>query len=116
MKLAVLARSSRILVFGVAIAAKNILPMRPCTFCWHIGVPVVDLFSRWDSAYYANITMLGYPHQITATWAFFPGYPILIGMLGRFLAITVQLKLLPEVYLAGFLVSNLAFFGGVFFI
>lgn len=116
MKLAVLAMLSRVLVFAVAIAARNTLPMRPCTQCWDIGVPFVNLFSRWDSAYYANIAMLGYPHQITARWAFFPGYPILIGMLGRFLTITVQLKLVPAVYLAGFLVSNLAFFGAVFYL
>lgn len=106
MKLSVLALSSRVLVFGIAVAAKNTLPMRLCTYCWDIGVPFVDLFSRWDSAYYVNIAMLGYPDQITARWAFFPGYSILIEMLGRFFTITVQLKLVPAVYLAGFLVSN----------
>jgi len=113
--LAVLALSSRILVFGIAVAAKDTLPTRSCTQCWDIGVPFVDLFSRWDSGYYANIAMLGYPHQITARWAFFPGYPILIGMLGRFLTITVHLKLVPAVYLAGFLASNVAFFGAVYY-
>ncbi len=117
MKLIVaLALSSRFFVFGVAVVAKDALPMRSCTYCWDIGVPFVDLFSRWDSAYYANIAMLGYPHQITARWAFFPGYPILIGILGRFLTITVQLKLVPAVYLAGFLASNVAFFGAVYYL
>jgi hypothetical protein len=116
MKLAALALSSRVLVFGIAVAARNTLPMRPCTHCWDIGVPFLDLFSRWDSAYYANIAMFGYPHQITARWAFFPGYPILIGLLGRFLTITVQLRLIPAVYLAGFLVSNVTFFGAVYYL
>lgn len=114
--LAILALSSRVFVFGVALAAKNSLPMRPCTHCWDIGVPFVDLFSRWDSSYYANIAMLGYPHQITARWAFFPGYPIVIGTLGRLLSITVQMKLVPAVYVAGFLVSNVAFFGAVYYL
>ena len=115
-KLSALALFSRVLVFGVAIAAKNTLPMRPCTRCWDIGLPFVDLFSRWDSAYYANIAMFGYPHQIIARWAFFPGYPIVMGMLGRFLTTTLQMKLVPGVYLAGFLVSNIAFFGAVFYL
>jgi xanthosine utilization system XapX-like protein len=37
-------------------------------------------------------------------------------MLGRFLSITVQLKLVPAVYVAGFLVSNVAFFGAVYYL
>jgi hypothetical protein len=117
MKLLVaIALSSRVFVLGVAVVAKDTLPMRSCEQCWDIGVPFVDLFSRWDSAYYANIAMLGYPHQITARWAFFPGYPILIGMLGRFLTIMLQLNLVSAVYLAGFLVSNVAFFGAVYYL
>ena len=82
--------------------------MRSCEQCWDIGVPFVDLFSRWDSAYYANIAMLGYPHQITARWAFFPGYPILIGMLGRFLTIMLQLNLVFADYQAIYLEIELS--------
>ena len=114
--LAIIALSSRVFVFGVALAANDMLPLRSCTHCWDIGVPFVNLFSRWDSSYYANIAMLGYPHQITARWAFFPGYPIVIGVLGRFLSITLQLKLVPAVYLAGFLASNVAFLGATYYV
>jgi len=107
---------SRVFVFGIALAVKYVLPLRsPCRYCWDIGVPFVGLFSRWDSAYYANIAMLGYPHQINARWAFFPGYPVLIGMLGRFLSITAQLKIVPAVYIAGFLASNIAFIGAAYY-
>jgi len=90
--------------------------MRPCLHCWDIGIPFVDLFARWDSAYYANIALAGYPHQITARWAFFPGYPIVIGSFGRLLAMTAQLKLVSAIYLMGFLVSNAAFFGAVYYV
>jgi xanthosine utilization system XapX-like protein len=37
-------------------------------------------------------------------------------MLGRFLSFTVQLELVHAVYVAGFLVSNVAFFGAVYYL
>jgi hypothetical protein len=71
---------------------------------------------RWDSAYYANIALVGYSHQIIPRWAFFPGYPILIAITGRILTSITSLNTVQAVYFAGFLVSNAAFFGAMYYL
>lgn len=115
---------SRVLVFAVALAANSIFGVNPACIaekpvagisgCWDIGVPFFNLFSRWDSSYYANIAVSGYPNLIIPRWAFFPFYPILMGIFGRVLAIIPEIPLTLGVYLAGFAISNLAFLGSVY--
>lgn len=44
-----------------------------------------QLSTRWDSAYYVNIAMIGYPAGgISANYAFAPGYPTLIRLMNLF--------------------------------
>lgn len=106
---------SRAFVFTVAVATNSIFGPRSCADCWDIGFPFLNLFSRWDSGYYADIALHGYSRLVTANWGFLPGYPILMGILGRLLAVITQIQLLLAVHLAGFVISNLAFFGSVYY-
>jgi hypothetical protein len=75
-----------------------------------------NLFSRWDSGYYGDIALYGYPHSISAKWEFFPFYPILMGTVGRMLAITGLIPLTLGVYVAGCAISNFAFLGSVYYL
>jgi Gpi18-like mannosyltransferase len=107
---------SRLFVFAVAWLANLVLGVNPaCLRCGDIGVPFLNLFSRWDSTYYADIAIRGYPNVITQRWEFFPLYPIVMGIIGRSLAIVPGISLTVGVYVAGFAVSNLAFLGSVYF-
>lgn len=108
---------SRFFVFAVALAANSIFGVSPaCNRCGDIGVPFFNLFSRWDSSYYADIAIRGYPNLITQRWEFFPLYPLLMGIFGRFLAIIPEIPLTLGVHLAGFAISNLAFLGSVYYL
>lgn len=42
------------------------------------GLPWTDVLNRWDSAHYTAIASDGYSGQL---WAFFPGYPFIVGLL-----------------------------------
>lgn len=108
---------SRVFVFAVALAANSIFGVNPaCSRCGDIGVPFFNLFSRWDSSYYADIAVRGYPNLITQRWEFLPLYPILMGIFGRFLAIIPGIPLTLGVHMAGFAISNLAFLGSVYYL
>jgi hypothetical protein len=108
---------SRGFVFATAIATASIFGERPgCPQCWNIEVPLINLFSRWDSAYYTAIALRGYSNLIVPRWEFFPGYPLTMGSLGRLLTIVMPIPLVDAVYLMGFMVSNAAFFGSVYYL
>jgi Gpi18-like mannosyltransferase len=108
---------SRIFVFLVAVASNAVVGVNPaCRLCGDIGVPFFNLFSRWDSSYYADIAVRGYSGDINQRWEFFPLYPILMGVFGRLLAIVAGIPLTLGVNLAGFAVSNLAFLGSVYYL
>ena len=107
---------SRGLVFVMGIATASIFGERlPCQYCGDIGIPFINLFSRWDSSYYAEIALHGYSNLIVPQWGFFPSYPALIGFLGRLLSIVTPMPQDLAVYSMGFVVSNLAFFGSVYY-
>jgi hypothetical protein len=114
--LMVVAVFSRVFVYAVAVFAASVFGMRSCDFCSDIAFPFLNLFSRWDAGHYAEIALVGYSNLIVPKWAFFPGYPVLIGVLGRLLTATTQVPLDLAIYLAGFLVSNLAFFGSIYYL
>lgn len=114
--LIVVAIFSRVFVFAVAVFTTSVFGERTCDFCSDIAFPFLNLFSRWDAGHYAAIALVGYGNLIVPRWAFFPAYPVLIGTLGRLLTVTTQVPLDLAVYLAGFLVSNLAFFGSVYYL
>jgi hypothetical protein len=107
---------SRVFVFALAVFTASIFGEHLCHYCWNIGFPFLNLFSRWDSGYYADIAVDGYSNLIAPQWEFFPGYPILMGILGRLLTVTTHMPLNLAVHLAGFVVSNFAFFGSIFYL
>jgi hypothetical protein len=108
---------SRLFVFVVAVVSASAFGERPsCSKCWNIQVPLVNLFSRYDSAYYVNIAWHGYGNLIGPRWAFFPGYPIVIGSVGRLAALVSPLPLVLTLYVVGFAVSNIAFFGCIYYL
>ncbi len=107
---------SRGLVFAMGIATASIFGERLlCQYCWDIDIPLIGLFSRWDSNYYADIALHGYRNIIVPQWEFFPTYPALIGFFGRLMAMVTTMPLDLAVYSMGFVVSNLAFFGSVYY-
>ncbi len=107
---------SRGLVFVMGIAAASIFGERLlCQYCGDIGIPFIGLFSRWDSNYYAEIALHGYSNLVVPQWEFFPSYPALIGFFGRLLAMVTPMPQDLAVYSMGFVVSNLAFFGSVYY-
>lgn len=108
---------SRVFVFVVAWSSNQFFGINPdCRLCGDIGVPFLNLFSRWDSAYYVDIAIRGYSSLITQRWEFFPFYPLVLGILGRLLGVTLGIPLTLAVNLAGFAVSNLAFLGSVYYL
>lgn len=107
---------SRIFVFAVAFASNIIVGVNPaCSRCGDIGIPFLNLFSRWDSTYYVDIAIRGYSAEINQRWEFFPLFPIIIGILGRLFSIVPGVSLVVGVNLAGFILSNLAFIGSVYY-
>jgi Gpi18-like mannosyltransferase len=108
---------SRAFVFAVGILTASIFGERLlCQYCWDISIPFINLFSRWDSNYYVDIALYGYRNLIGPQWAFFPGYPALMALLGHLLAILTPIPLDFAMYSAGFTVSNLAFFGSIYYL
>jgi len=115
----VVAVLSRAFVFAAAVAANYIFGVNPrCNSfgCWSIDLPFFNLFSRWDSGFYADIALHGYGNQIVPKWEFFPLYPILMGIFGRLLAFTSPIPVDLAVHIAGFAVSNVFFLGSVYFL
>jgi len=110
---------SRLFVFAVAVASSVLFGLSPACKsigCWTISLPFFNIFARWDSGFYADIALTGYGTTIVARWEFFPLYPILMGILGRLIAFMFPIPLDLAVYIAGFLISNVAFFGSVYFL
>jgi hypothetical protein len=111
------AGASRLFIFMIAIASSSIFgePLY-CQNCWDIAVPFINLFARYDSGYYIDIALHGYSNSIVPRWEFFPGYPVTIGILGRGLAVLSPLPLELTLYTTGFIISNLSFFGCVYYL
>lgn len=107
---------SRLFVFSIAIAASSIFgePLY-CQSCWDVPVPFVNLFARYDSGYYVDIALRGYSNMIVPRWEFFPGYPVTIGIFGRILTVLSPIPLELVLYVSGFVISNLAFFGCIYY-
>ncbi|MFB3889502.1 MAG: mannosyltransferase family protein [Candidatus Bathyarchaeia archaeon] len=106
--------ASRLLVFTSAIVGFSVFGVRqslPNENLWSINVPVVNLFCRWDTAWYAQIALHGYPpgsSPVAQVWNWFPLYPVTMRGVGS----VFQIFLSPTeaVMVAGFLVSNALFF------
>ena len=112
----VLAILSRVFVLAVGVFSASVFGERSlCQYCWGIDLPLIGLFSRWDSGYYVDIAIRGYSNLITPQWEFFPFYPALIGI-GRLLTFAAPIPPELAAHLIGFVVSNLAFFGSVYYL
>ncbi len=76
---------------------------------------LINLFSNWDSKWYSQIALMGYPtgtNPLSGTWAFFPLYPVLMRLFGTpFLGFTSSAQ---AVLISGFLISNILFFTSIF--
>ncbi len=86
-------------------------PKIPTEQLWELGMPIVNLFSRWDSGWYAQIALRGYPsiiNPLSHHWTWFPLFPVSMRVLGQpFFGL---LNSIQAVILAGFLISNILFF------
>ena len=65
---------------------------------------LVDVWARWDSVWFLRIAENGYGAAEEAAAAFYPLYPLLVGLLGR--------VLFGHYVLAGVLISLSACLGG----
>lgn len=73
----------------------------------HVAVssnPLLNVWGRWDAVHYVDISTRGY---YGTDMAFFPLYPSLISLVGRFTGNHV---------VAGLLISNIAFFFGLYYL
>lgn len=82
---------------------------------YDIQIPILGLFSTWDSGQYCIIALSGYPPgniPLGVQWAWFPLYSFLIGDIGKiFFGVMSRIE---AVMLAGFLLSNTLFFSSLF--
>jgi Gpi18-like mannosyltransferase len=69
-------------------------------------VPLLNLFSRWDSGYYLNIAIYGYSELIQ--WAFRPLFPIVLRCLYSML-IRSEAPTSIELIIIGFILNNVLF-------
>ena len=108
---------SRILIFVVSMVGIQLVGTRwslPSEGIWNLNVPFINLFSRWDGGWYANIALNGYPAgnvPISGNWAFFPAYPTLMRGVG-----TLFFGTLPpftSALVSGFIISNVLFFAAL---
>lgn len=120
---------SRLLVMAAAVFGAGVLPLARVTRAgkppvlhafagWPLGGALNTLFSpllRWDSLWYVVLAHSGYnsaggiplsvdPHS---TAAFFPAYPLAVGLFGGFAS-------LGAAVIAGTLVSLVAFYAGLY--
>jgi hypothetical protein len=101
---------SRLFIFGAGIVGDLMMPTEEKHWVADPDSPFLSQWAKWDSQYYFDIATNGYwfrPEQ-QSNVAFFPLYPMLMMVLGKFLD--------NNVILSGFLVSNAAFFGVLVFL
>ena len=97
-------------IFGVGLVADTMLTTEPGHWIADPDSPFLSMWTKWDSQYYVDIATNGYwfrPEQ-QSNVAFFPVYPLLMRLVGSL----VQ----GNVILAGFIISNLAFFIALIFL
>ncbi|MEM3725533.1 MAG: mannosyltransferase family protein [Candidatus Bathyarchaeia archaeon] len=106
--------TSRFIVLVSAIVGYYTIGVRepfPNEGLWDLGLPVVNLFSRWDAGHYINIALNGYSVGLegpSEAWAFFPLYPLLMRITG--VPFAIFFSEFQAVAVAGFLISNVLFF------
>ena len=110
-KILIIGVSSRILIFVIALLGGLFLSST------HVfsAPPFINLFSNWDTKWYSQIALSGYPtgtNPLSETWAFFPIYPVLMRLFATpFFGVTSPTQ---AVLISGFLISNILFFVNLF--
>ena len=100
---------SRTLIFGAGILGDTMLPTEEGHWIADENSPFLSMWAKWDSQYYVDIATNGYwfrPGQ-QSNVAFFPLYPMTMQVVAKFLG--------GNLILTGFIISNLAFLGGLIF-
>ena len=102
--------ASRLIIFSVGMVADTMLPTDPGHWVASKNSPFLSMWAKWDSQYYVDIAQNGYWYrpEKQSNVAFFPVYPLLM----RLTAPLVN----NDVVMAGFLLSNAAFLGALFFL
>lgn len=101
---------SRLLIFVAAVLGDTFLPTEPGHWVADPHSPFLSLWAKWDSQWYVQIARDGYwfqPLQMSNV-AFFPLYPLGVRVLASFLG--------GNFVLAGFVLSNVAFFLALIFL
>ena len=110
--------SSRILVVAIFVLCSVLFTVSSQQPAAHLTnpLPIVNLFSRYDSGFYISIATNGYATM--PDWNFFPLYPATIKAVSLLFTpfyVTSVFSTQNAVELAGFIVSNVAFFFSVYF-
>ncbi|MGP6191920.1 MAG: mannosyltransferase family protein [Vulcanimicrobiaceae bacterium] len=94
---------TRLPIIFVAELASVVIGQRPGIHVAESSNPLLAVWGRWDAVHYLDIARRGY---VGTDMAFFPLFPLLIAVVGRFVGNDL---------IAGLLVSNAAFFFGLLF-
>jgi Gpi18-like mannosyltransferase len=101
---------SRLLIFSVGLVSSTMLPIEKGHSTADPNSAFLSTWTKWDSQYYIDIAKNGYwfrpEHQ--ANVAFFPVYPLLMHLVGNYTD--------GNVVLAGFIISNVAFYIALIFL
>jgi hypothetical protein len=95
--------TTRLPIIVIAELASIVIAQRPGTHVAESTNPLLATWGRWDAVHYLDISRRGY---YGTDMAFFPLYPGLIHVVGRFVGSDL---------IAGMLISNIAFFFGLLF-
>jgi Gpi18-like mannosyltransferase len=101
---------SRLFIFGVGLIGDSMLQTEDGHTVMAPDSLFLSMWSKWDSQYYVDIATNGYWYQPDqqSNVAFFPVYPLLMRLAGYLIR--------NNLILAGFLISNLAFWGALVFL
>lgn len=101
---------SRLFIFAAAFVGDIFLPTEEGHWVADPESPFLSYWAKWDSQWYVQIARDGYNYQPLrqSNVAFFPVYPLLMRLMARLTK--------DNFVLAGFLVSNLAFFLALVFL
>ncbi|MBD5634048.1 MAG: hypothetical protein IAI49_06175, partial [Candidatus Eremiobacteraeota bacterium] len=94
---------TRLAIIVIAELASIVIAQRPGTHFAASANPLLAVWGRWDAVHYLDISERGY---YGIDMAFFPLYPLLIHIVGRFFG---------SALIAGLLISNAAFFFGLLY-
>jgi len=95
--------TTRLAIIVIAELASIVIAQRPGDHIAESSNPLLAVWGRWDAVHYLDISERGY---YGTDMAFFPLYPLLIHVAGRFVG---------SALVAGLLISNVALFFGLLY-